>query len=97
MVPGSTMTTRKGFLDKAVLLARFGGISLRSFGCPLPGLADRKQFEKHETARKAELRRTRGKRIMSDHIIHDHNGADIDRQAFLGQALEPFVCSRAGD
>jgi hypothetical protein len=83
MVPGSTMTNRKGFLDEAVVLARFGGISLRSFGLSASGLADRKQSEKHETARKAELRRTRGKRIMSDHIIHDHNDADIDRQAFL--------------
>jgi len=69
MVPGSTMTNRKGFLDEAVVLARFGGISLRSFGLSASGLADRKQFEKHETARKAELRRTRGKKIMSDHII----------------------------
>jgi hypothetical protein len=88
MVPGSTMTNRKGFLDEAVVLARFGGISLRSFGLSASGRADRKQFEKHETARKAELRRTRGKRIMSDHIIHDHNDADIDRQAFLKSMAE---------
>jgi hypothetical protein len=83
MVPGSTMTNRKGFLDEAVVLARFGGISLRSFGLSASGLADRKQFEKHETARKAELRSTSGKRIMSDHIIHPHNDAGIDSQAFL--------------
>jgi len=82
-VPGSTMTNRKGFLDEAVVLTRFGAISLRSFGRFASGLADRKQLEKHETARKAALRSTRGKRIMSDHIIHDHNDADIDRQAFL--------------
>ena len=77
------MANRKGFLDEAVVLARFGTISLRSFGLFASGLADRKQFEKHETARKTELRSTRGKRIMSDHIIHHHNDADIDRQAFL--------------
>jgi len=78
------MTNRKGFLYEAVVLARFGAISLRSFGLFASGrLADRKQFERHETARNAELRRTRGKRIMSDHIIHDHNDAGIDRQAFL--------------
>ena len=77
------MANRKGFLDEAVVLARFGTISLRSFGLFASGLADRKQFEKHETARKTELRSTRGKRIMSDHIIHDHNDAGIDRQAFL--------------
>jgi hypothetical protein len=53
----------------------------RGFGLFASGLADRKQFEKHETARNAELRRTSGKRIMSDHIIHDHNGDGIDDQA----------------
>jgi hypothetical protein len=83
MEPGSTMTNRKGFLDEAVVLARFGAISLRSFGLSASGLADRKQFEKHETAGNAQLRRTRVKKIMSDNIIHDHNDADIDRQAFL--------------
>lgn len=76
------MTNRKGFLYEAVELARFGAISLRSFGLFASGLADRKH-EKQETARNAELRSTRGKRIMSDHIIHDHNDAGIDRQAFL--------------
>ena len=48
------MTNRKGFLDEAVVLARFGAISLRSFGLSASGLADRKQFEKHETAGNAE-------------------------------------------
>ena len=82
-MPGSTKTNRKGFLDEAVVLTRFGAISQRSFGLSASGLADRKQSEKHETAGNAELRRTRGKKIMSDNIIHDHNDAGIDRQAFL--------------
>jgi hypothetical protein len=62
MVPGSTKTNRKEFLDEAVVLARFGAISQRVFGLSASGLADRKQFEEHETAGNAELRRTRGKR-----------------------------------
>jgi hypothetical protein len=69
MVPGSTMTNRKGFLDEAVVLARFGAISLRSFGLSASGLADRKQFEKHETAGNAE---TAQDKRQKDHVRQRH-------------------------
>jgi len=52
------MTNREVFLDDAAVLARFAAISLRGFGLSASVLADRKAFEKYETARNAELCRT---------------------------------------
>jgi hypothetical protein len=49
------MTNREVFLDDAAVLARFAAISLRGFGLSASGLADRKPFEKYETARNPEL------------------------------------------